>query len=89
MIQGSQRAIGLVAPVKEHKQLWMAHPTQRRLQIANLETENDLDAIELVRDGIDRRGILMEINLTDLRLSMKRGKESVSSEQLKHKPKTI
>jgi hypothetical protein len=39
------------------------------LQIANLESENDLDAIELVRDGIDRQGILMEINLTDLRLS--------------------
>jgi hypothetical protein len=59
------------------------------LQIANLESENDLDAIELVRDGIDRRGILMEINLSDLRLSMNRGKGSVSSEQPKRKPKTI
>jgi hypothetical protein len=59
------------------------------LQIANLESENDLEAIELVRDGIDRRGILMEINLTDLRLSRNREKGSVSSEQPKHNPKTI
>jgi hypothetical protein len=59
------------------------------LQIANLESENDLDAIELVRDGINRRGILMEINLTDLRLSMEREKGSESREQPMHKPKTI
>ena len=59
------------------------------LQIANLESENDLDAIELVIDGIDRRGILLEINLSDLRLSMNKEKRSVSSEQLTRKPKTI
>lgn len=46
------------------------------LQIANLESENDLDAITFVRDGINRRGILLEINLTDLRLSMNKGKKS-------------
>ena len=50
------------------------------LQIANLESQNDLEAIRLVRDGIDRRGILMEINLTDLRLAMK---------PTKQKPKTM
>jgi hypothetical protein len=49
------------------------------LQIANLESENDLEAIELLKDGIDRRGILMEINLTDLRLS----------KQPSRKPKTF
>jgi hypothetical protein len=59
------------------------------LQIANLESENDLDAIALVRDGINVQGILMAINLTDLRLFMNQGKESVSSEQPLHKPKTI
>jgi len=59
------------------------------LQIANLESENDLDAIELVRDGIDRKGILMEINLTDLRRSMKKGDRSMSPEQPSRKPKTI
>jgi hypothetical protein len=59
------------------------------LQIANLESENDLEAIELVKDGIEGRGILMEINLTDLRLSRNREKGSVSPDQRKHKPKTI
>ena len=41
------------------------------LQIANLESENDLEAIEIVKEGINNRGILMEINLTDLRLAKK------------------
>jgi len=59
------------------------------LQIANLESENDLEAIEIVKEGIDRRGILMEINLTDLRLSMKKGERSMSPEQPSRKPKTI
>lgn len=59
------------------------------LQIANLESDNDLEAIELVRDGIDRRGILMEINLTDLRLSMEREKGSEARKQPSHKPKTM
>jgi hypothetical protein len=59
------------------------------LQIANLESENDLDAIAFVKDGINTTGILMEINLTDLRLFMKKGKESVSPDQSSHKPKTI
>jgi len=59
------------------------------LQIANLESERDFEAIELVRDGINKRGILMEINLSDLRLSMKKGDRSMSPEQPSHKPKTI
>jgi len=58
------------------------------LQIANLESESDLDAISFVRDGIEKRGIIMEINLTDLRLFMNRAKGSVSPEQPSHKPKT-
>ena len=59
------------------------------LQIANLESDNDLDAIELVRDGINRRGILMEINLTDLRLSMDKNKGPEALKQPMQKPKTI
>jgi len=59
------------------------------LQIANLESENDLDAIELVRDGINRRGILMEINLSDLRHSMKKEKNSAETGQPSRNPKTI
>ena len=37
------------------------------LQIANLETSNDIEAIELIREGIDRQEILMKINLFEIR----------------------
>lgn len=33
------------------------------LQIANLETEYDLSGIELVKNGVDRRGIFLKINI--------------------------
>ncbi|MDH5467273.1 MAG: hypothetical protein OEY25_07625, partial [Candidatus Aminicenantes bacterium] len=56
------------------------------LQIANLESQNDFEAIELVKEGVTSRGILMEINLTDLRRSIRRGKTSMSPEQPSPKP---
>lgn len=37
------------------------------LQIANLEAEDDLSALEMVRTGVDRRGILLKINLEEIR----------------------
>jgi hypothetical protein len=36
------------------------------LQIANLEAEHDLSAVELVRDGIARDGLLLKINIAGL-----------------------
>ena len=54
-------------------------PEQRRLkelvsdlevilvQIANLEEKNDLPQIELVKNGVDRKGILLKINLEEMR----------------------
>ncbi len=36
------------------------------LQIANLESEYDLTGIELVKSGVDRRGILLKINLEEM-----------------------
>jgi hypothetical protein len=33
------------------------------LQIANLESELDLDGIEMVKSGVDRKGIMLKINL--------------------------
>lgn len=36
------------------------------LQIANLETEHDLTGIELVKSGVDRRGILLKIYLEEM-----------------------
>jgi hypothetical protein len=35
------------------------------LQIANLEEESDISAIELVQDGVKSRGILFKIHLAD------------------------
>ncbi len=36
------------------------------LQIANLESEQDLEAVELVRAGVDKRGLLLQINLSEM-----------------------
>jgi len=36
------------------------------LQIANLESELDMDGIEMVKSGADRRGILLKINLEEM-----------------------
>jgi hypothetical protein len=59
------------------------------LQIANLESENDLEAIELIKEGADSQGILMEINLTDLRRSFKKRNESRPLKQPSYKPHTF
>ena len=39
------------------------------LQIANLEKEHDLSAIDLVRSGVDRKGILLKINIEEMKRS--------------------
>lgn len=36
------------------------------LQIANLEAENDLEAVEFVKQGVENRGILLKINLSEM-----------------------
>jgi hypothetical protein len=36
------------------------------LQIANLEIEHDLSSVDLVREGIDREGLLLKINIEEL-----------------------
>jgi hypothetical protein len=59
------------------------------LQIANLESENDFEAIELVKEGVNSRGILIEINLTDLRRSIRRGKGLMPPEQPSPKPQNF
>jgi hypothetical protein len=37
------------------------------LQIANLEEEKGFPAVEIVRSGVERRGILLKINLEQMR----------------------
>lgn len=39
------------------------------LQIANLEAEQDQPEIEILKSGVDRKGLLLKINLEQLRLS--------------------
>jgi len=53
-------------------------PSQRRLrqlvadletillQIANLESENDLEAVDIVKQGVESRGLLFKINLSEM-----------------------
>jgi len=36
------------------------------LQIANLESENDLEAVEFVKQGVENRGIFLKINLSEM-----------------------
>ncbi len=42
------------------------------LQIANLEAEHDLPAVELVREGIARDGLLLKINIAEMARQEKR-----------------
>jgi hypothetical protein len=52
------------------------------LQIANLENEHDLEAVELVQKGVDKRGVLFRIDLS--KVSPKRPE---ASSDTKSKPK--
>jgi hypothetical protein len=36
------------------------------IQIANLESEQDLEAVDLVKQGVANRGVLLKINLTEM-----------------------
>src|SRR5262249_30474122 len=39
------------------------------LQIANMEAQNDQPEIEMVKSGVDRKGVLFKINLEQMRMS--------------------
>ncbi|NUP97406.1 MAG: hypothetical protein HUU28_14690 [Planctomycetaceae bacterium] len=41
------------------------------MQIAALEIEHDLSNVELVRDGIDREGLLLKLNIEELKRKAK------------------
>ncbi len=46
------------------------------LQIANLEQQQGLAAVELVKRGVDERGILFKINLSEIARDSQRNKEA-------------
>ncbi len=37
------------------------------MQIANLESENDLEAVEFIKQGVAARGVLLKINLSEMK----------------------
>jgi hypothetical protein len=46
------------------------------LQVANLDSDSDISAIELVKNGVKIRGVLFKIQLTDIRQSIDKKKKS-------------
>lgn len=59
------------------------------LQIANLESEHDLEAIEFVKDGVESRGILLKIHLTDIRQSINKSDKTVPEKRASQKLSSI
>jgi hypothetical protein len=45
-------------------------------EIANLETDNDLDAVEMIRNRVDREGVLLQIDLQQMRKASAPGQGS-------------
>jgi len=72
--QVSQELVALAGDLKSE----LKDPRQRRLrelvadletiliQIANLESENDLEAVEFVKQGVANRALLLKINLSEM-----------------------
>jgi hypothetical protein len=50
------------------------------LQIANLESEYDLSAVDMVKSGVDRRGILLKINLEEMQRADRQADRSTKSD---------
>ncbi len=59
------------------------------LQVANLESEYDLNAIDLVKEGVERGGILLKINITDIRQSIKKEKRTMPIRKVSDKIRGI
>jgi hypothetical protein len=62
---------GIAYSDRRHLQGLIADLEVVLLQIANLESERDFEAIELVKKGVDSRGILLQIHVTDFHQSTK------------------
>jgi len=51
------------------------------LQIANLETANNLEAVEFVKQGVENRGVLLKINLSEMGGDLSRGGRTAAAEK--------
>lgn len=59
------------------------------LQIANLDSKNDLEAVEFVKQGVENRGIFLKINLSEIGGDLSRvGRQSAPKEAPSQKIKT-
>jgi len=56
----------LKAPAEKRLRELVADLETILIQIANLESANDLDAVELVKRGVEEKGIFLKINLTEM-----------------------
>ncbi len=56
----------LKAPAQKRLRELVADLETILVQIANLESANDLDAVELVKRGVQEKGIFLKINLTEM-----------------------
>jgi Putative zinc-finger len=56
----------LKAPAEKRLRELVADLETILVQIANLESANDLDAVELVKNGVEEKGIFLKINLTEM-----------------------
>jgi hypothetical protein len=57
------------------------------MQIANLETNYDLSGIEFIKDGVNRRNILLKINIEEMKensINHSRQKNKTENENKKY-----
>lgn len=59
------------------------------LQIANLESEHDFEAIELVKNGVERRGVLLKIRFSDIRQFIKKRSKTEPAKKVSHEIRII
>ena len=56
------------------------------IQIANLKSETDLSAVEIIKSGIESKDVLFKINLSEMRRSSERGGAAARPSEPKRKP---
>ncbi len=56
----------LKAPAQKRLRELVADLETILIQIANLESANDLEAVEMVKNGVEEKGIFLKINLTEM-----------------------
>ena len=64
--QAGEIKSGLKEPGQRRLRELVAELETVLLQIANLEAENDLEAVEFVRQGVENGGLLLKINLSEM-----------------------